>query len=201
MNAIFGSLSGNRFWEETINYEDFNINRQVAFLGRYIDNLSKEEEENYKKYRWTKNKMKLLNKVYRDFISQLTRYNEEINAEHNREVLIETIKHLNKVLNKESIDRTPKKYVNPLSEPIFDSKIPYNPIRYEGNKQYYNYTKEYDKRYNKYKGAKLFIEKSYKIRNQFHPKFLDHLPMKAQIFINNKIREMIIRLEKGIRKG
>lgn len=201
MDLFKAILGEDFFWEKIIDYKEFNLNRKVAFLGYVIDNLNKEEEENYKKYRWSINKMKLLNKTYRDFNSYSISYGEEITAEYNREILIETIEHLNKVLAKEFIDRMPKKYDNPLSEPVFDSKFTYNPdLDYEGNKQHSEYIKEYDKECNKYRKTERIIKRSYKIRNQFHPKFLDRLPMKAQIFIDNKIREMSERLTETLEK-
>jgi len=89
--------------------------------------------------------------------------------EINKNYLDVILKHLIKMSNKENIPRMPEKFINSINKE--DDMYEYRRIRYL-NKVCYN------------------------MMNQFHPKFLNKMPMKVQIFINNKIRNIILKLEK-----
>ncbi len=129
----------------------------------------------FKEYRWAKNKTKLLNKVFTDVLSKLisryfTSYSDIV-----IKICIQGIKdiiiHLNRVLNKEiDIKEKIKKPVNPIKEP---NLLIVSNIRY-------------------------FQKIIYNTMNQYHPKFLNKLPMNVQIYINKVMRYMIIKLEKEL---
>lgn len=190
-DSLFGSLfrdkeSGISFrdWDKLVKYEDFNLNRQVAIMGQYLEfdkEVDKEEEENYKKYRWAVNKTKLLCKIFYDVITEITI--EMLNGYSDivKNIVIQGIKniitHLNRVLNKE-ID-----IIEKIEKPI-------NPLK-ESSKDHISYS------FYKIVGIQKII---YNTMNQFHPKFLNKLPMNVQIYINKAIKYMIIRLEKELEK-
>lgn len=187
LNSIFGSPKEdsplgicNKYgidyfsWSFLVDYEDFNLNNQVASLGRFIEfDKEVDKEENYKEYRWACNKVKLLNKIFRkDIFGFACRY---IEPSSNIVISVATqgikdiITHLNRVLNKE-VD---------IKEKIK------KPILIEDG--YIHEEQQYQKL-------------NYNTINQFHPKFLNKLPNKTQIYINKAMKCLIIILEKELKK-
>lgn len=138
---IFGSshiFGGEVNWVYLVRSEDFNVK------GFLIDS------EEYKKYRWTQNKLKLLMGLYEKIAWLRTGIRQELNKP-------KIISHLQKVLNNEVDikERIPK----PFDSTSYRDKLEYN------------------------------------VMNQFHPKFINKFPMRIQIFLRNKIRDMIIKIE------
>lgn len=84
-----------RGWDDLVKYEDFNLSKQDAVLGQFIDF---EGEENYKNYRWAVNKTKLLNKLFTKILS--VRFTKE-RIEISKKGVNEIINHFNRVLAKE----------------------------------------------------------------------------------------------------
>ena len=83
---------------------------------------------------------------------------------YNKGYLSRVKKHILKILNKENMARIPKKFVNPFNK---------------------------EENYYEYREVEYINKICYNMINQFHPKFLDKMPMRVQIFIDNKIRNLI----------
>lgn len=168
-------------WKKLVDYEDFNLNREIAICGQYLDlghKTSIEEEENYKKYRWATNKTNALNRIFlknlNAFSSRYIKSYSNIVININIQGIKDIILHLNKVLRKE---------VN-IKEKI---KKPINPIEKLDNGYMFYKVEQYQKLI-------------YNTMNQFHPKFLNKLPNKVQIYVNKVMRYLIIRLEKELKE-
>ena len=179
--SIFDSLFKDKesginffFWDKLVRYEDFGISRQVAKLGRYIDNLDKEEQKNYSNYRWTVNKIKQLNKIFTDCIRSFQADSISLRSEKLKKIcrkgLKDIINHLNRVLSKE---------IN------INEKIE-NPVLKEEPNILLN-TRHYQKLI-------------YNVMNQYHPKFLDKLPQNVQFYIHKAMRYMVEKLTQELEK-
>jgi len=134
----------------------------------------------FKEFKWSKNKLKRLGKVY--------------------EICFNLKYHINQVpYEKESFNWGETKTENEIREKVRKEKKRNRILFFVDNiprvvnhlKSIYNENLIKERMPPKdLKGTILFD-----IWNQFHPKFLDRLPMRAQIFVRNKIKEMIIHLE------
>jgi len=175
MNSVFGS--GFRDWD--VNKEDFNVPSRKADEGLddFFDKLYNSEE--YKLYSWAINKMDLLNKLYFkvkiDLPFKYTNWKFEEEPDLKPIVLKginNVIKHFKRVLNNEvDIKERIPNPINPIKDKTKRTSIPF------------------------------YQKLLYDLRNQYHPKFINKFPEKYQSFIYEKIREMIIRLEKELKKG
>lgn len=137
----------------------------------------------FKEFKWSKNKLKRLGKVYgicfhlkyHIIYSNQAPYEKEIYVwDKNKQGFYYNEEKFNEVKQKRIlfyVDNIPR-LINLLksvyTDDLIKEKMPPKDI----------------------KGTVL-----YDVWNQFHPKFIDRLPMRAQIFVRNKIREMIIHLE------
>lgn len=178
-----GFLGFLEIWEDLITENDFNVPR----WGRFIDS------EEYDKYRWAKNKIKLLSKLY-----------YKISNEYNRTIIEDLvgldviINHFNKVLNgeigiKDKITKSD------------DMKLKFIPMVlnsfYEIDMRCYGHSKQPEYRPKYYDLAIKKIKKLiFDIQNQFHPKFINKFHWRIQLFLHNKIRELIIYLQSNNKK-
>jgi curved DNA-binding protein CbpA len=132
----------------------------------------------FKEFNWTKNKLKRLGKVY-EICFQLKSFT---NNAHVKEPFVwENENEFRRRIENEKKDREKRIlfYVDNIPLAINHLKSVYNKDLIEEKMP----PKDI-------KGTVL-----YDVWNQFHPKFIDRLLMRAQIFVRNKIREMIIHLE------
>jgi len=176
-------------WEDLIKYEDFHLTKTIATLGMSLNNLTENEEKNYKKYRWAKNKIKLLSKLYSKIAN--SRYNciviEELVG------LRMLITHFNKILNneieiKEPITKPENMRLKPI--PIISNNYYEIDMKHKGYSEQPKYMFKYDDF--QIKRIKKLI---YDVQNQFHPKFLNKFSHRVQIFLQNKMRDLIQHLE------
>jgi len=91
--------------------------------------------------------------------------------EISRDHLNRVLKHLIKVSNKEELIRMPEKFINPIN-------------------------KEDD--WYEHRRIDNINKICYNLMNQFHPKFLNKMSMRVQIFINYKMKDLILKLEKEL---
>ena len=193
MNAIFGEgWFGNLVWD--VNIHDFPETELITEEFEHKGEIKKITRWNPPDiYYWASNKMGLLNKIFREFNNYLYYDYERKDSPYfmklHKEVIEPVLIHLKKVLNKEEIERMPKKFVNPLKKPIKPNNS--------------DYTQEewilYGKKIGVYNKNEYSRKVSYNVMNQYHPKFINKFPEKYQSFIYEKIREMIIKLEEELK--
>ncbi len=183
-------------WDDLINYKEFNLNNTTTFLGKYIDNPNEEEEEynfNYKNYKWTRNKIKLLYKLYEKISNEY--YCEIIDDLVGIEVIIN---HFNKVLNK-TIGIKDK-----ITKPD-DMKLKHIPVilnrfyRMEMKVNGYSKQPKYMSKYHDFRTKKI-KKLIFDIQNQFHPKFINKFSWRIQLFLHNKMKELIIYFQSNNKK-
>jgi hypothetical protein len=175
MDSLFGFVFER--WDKLIKEDDFN-DKKFTIYDKFGDT---EKSKDYKKYKWTLNKVKLLNMLYRKLQSEYIV--EKINDIIGIEIIIN---HLQKVLNdeiniKEKITKPDDmniKNIEYIKHPFykFDHTLP-----------------EYIQKH--YEIDIIHIKKLvFDIQNQFHPKFINKLPMRIQIFLRNIMRLLIEKL-------
>lgn len=128
----------------------------------------------YKEYKWAINKLKFLSKLYQ----KITIYKESINDIIGMDILIS---HFKRLLNKEiDIKEKITKPENMITKPIEMIQ------NFRGNKvsKYYEFE------------VKQIKKLVFDIQNQFHPKFLNKFPGRIQIFLQNKIKQVIETINK-----
>lgn len=134
----------------------------------------------FKQFNWAKNKTKLLNKVFNTVIYDLKATliistESEVIINICKKGIKDIILHLNRVLAKEiDIKEKMEKPINPIEIPA---------------KGHYNHL---------FSKIKTYQKLIYNTMNQYHPKFLNKLPMTVQIYIDKVMRHMIITLEKEL---
>lgn len=169
IEGSYANIFGLEIWENLVKEEDFNIK------GFTIEDVFGEpESEEYKKYKWARNKIKLLNKLYEKMII----YKDPIEDIIGFEIIIT---HFNKVLTK---DINPQEKITKPEDMIIKPIKIIRQFKGENIPEYYDF---------EIKRIKKLV---FDIQNQFHPKFLNKLPMRIQIFIHNKMRNLIEQLNK-----
>ena len=131
----------------------------------------------FKEYNWARNKTKIINKIFRDNLTEFNYSWISTYPDIIKKIAIQGIKdiiiHLNRVLAKEvDVKEKIKKVINPIKKP---------------KKGYYNES---------FSKIKTYQKLIYNTMKQYHPKFLNKLPMAIQIHINKVMRHMTITLEK-----
>lgn len=174
MKGIFGD----DFFGWSVDQEDFidkgEISKTTTGVEEYMERFFNSEE--YNLYSWASNKMGLLQSL--NFKCYLNLKGDLLSSyfEEERELkpivlkgIKDVIKHFQRVLNNEvDIKERITKPVNPIKDKNKRTYIPF------------------------------YQKLLYNLRNQYHPKFINKFPIKYQSFIYEKIREMIIRLEKEV---
>jgi len=162
-----------KYWFEECNKLKSSIRWEKA-----LEKVNNIQFSRFKEYNWAGNKLGLLNKLYNKNLLDLK--GDNFRFEENPELKLivlkgmkDVIKHFKRVLNNE-VDIKEK-----IPKPV-------NPNKNKNTSTYWLY--------NTYQ--KLLFD----LRNQYHPKFINKFPEKYQSFIYNKIREMIIRLEKELER-
>ncbi|GAI59923.1 unnamed protein product, partial [marine sediment metagenome] len=172
---LFKAIFGNDWFGWSVNQDDFfdkaEFSKTSSNTEEYLEKLWNSEE--YKLYNWAENKMKLLNGLNFKCYNTLCYFKHEDWKPEVRPMVLEgikdIIKHFQRVLNNEvDIKEKIPKFVNPIKDKNLTTYWSYNTYQ------------------------KLLFD----LRNQYHPKFINKFPEKYQSFIYEKIREMIIRLEK-----
>ena len=133
------------------------------------------DEGRFKEFNWVKNKLKVLNKTYYSCFQliNLIVYNiyqcenwDGPDLSRDRKIEVETKKRI--IFCKNNVPRLTTYLKSIYNKDLIKERMPPKDL----------------------KGTPI-----YDIWNQFHPKFINKLPMRAQIFIRNKIKEMIEYLE------
>jgi curved DNA-binding protein CbpA len=165
----FEELYGKEFYASSRN--DRNFYKELSELEPFTNYLNackkckKIKYGRFKEYNWAVNKIRLLNKLYRNSgIFNHIKGRDKLNFE-------KIIGYLQRVLNKE-VD---------VKEKIPKTKLM---TTYKSHREAISKSYEDGKNYDLQK-----LE--FDIMNQFHPKFLNKFPTKIQIFIHNKIKDLI----------
>lgn len=156
---------------------DRNFYEEVSKLkphADYYNALRRSEkivEVPYKELNWAKNKIKLLNKLY----EKINLFGEMIHDIIGLDIILN---HFNRLLKGEiDVKEKPTKIETFKIKPI---------------KKIYRTFHKMDE-YNDF-DIKKIKKLVFDITNQFHPKFLNKFPMRIQIFLNNKIKDVIKQL-------